>query len=163
MCEGSSKRRHCVGGRVVGKGTLSPSACDCAGFGSPFGSGGAKSRRRNYTGVVDTVYLGTWRRADLIALSGFDERLVRNQDDELCLRITRSGGTMWQSRSIRAYICRAIALANYGISFTSTATGRRRHQEASEVRFGPATGADLYSLSSCSPLLSRVLCPVPPG
>jgi hypothetical protein len=27
---------------------------------------------------------------------------VRNQDDELCLRITRSGGTVWQSGAIRS-------------------------------------------------------------
>src|SRR5262249_26450560 len=39
---------------------------------------------------------------DLIALGGFDEELVRNQDDELCLRITQSGGTVWQSCAIRS-------------------------------------------------------------
>lgn len=71
-------------------------------FESRFGSGGAASRRIDYSGHVDTVYLGAWRRADLISLGGFDEQLVRNQDDELNLRILRAGGSVWQSASIRS-------------------------------------------------------------
>jgi glycosyltransferase involved in cell wall biosynthesis len=93
----------CVGGAWLAKGHSLRQRAIAAGFGSPFGSGGAKSRRPDYNGAVDTVYLGAWRRADLIALSGFDESLIRNQDDELCLRITRSGGRLWQSSSIRSH------------------------------------------------------------
>ena len=33
----------------------------------------------------------------------FDEELVRNQDDELNLRITLSGGKIWQSKEIRSW------------------------------------------------------------
>lgn len=93
----------CVGGAWLAKGYSPRQRAIAAGFGSPFGSGGAKSRRPDYNGAVDTVYLGAWWRADLIALSGFDESLIRNQDDELCLRITRSGGSLWQSSSIRSH------------------------------------------------------------
>jgi succinoglycan biosynthesis protein ExoA len=93
----------CVGGPWLPKGTSLRQRSIAAAFSSPFGSGGAKSRRPNYTGPIDTVYLGAWRRADLIELGGFDENLVRNQDDELCLRITRSGGVVWQSAEIRSY------------------------------------------------------------
>lgn len=101
-------RATCVGGPWLAKGTSPTQRAISKAFGSTFGSGGAKSRRRNYTGFVDSVYLGTWRRADLLALGGFDERLVRNQDDELCLRIRRSGGTIWQTPAIRSeYIPRA--------------------------------------------------------
>jgi len=71
-------------------------------FKSPFGSGGALSRRADYSGPVDTVYLGAWRRDELVRLGGFDESLVRNQDDELNLRIARSGGVIWQSSRIRS-------------------------------------------------------------
>lgn len=70
---------------------------------SRFGSGGALSRRVDYTGQVDTVYLGAWRRETLLACGGFDEMLVRNQDDELNLRLKRSGGMIWQSSAIRSY------------------------------------------------------------
>ncbi len=92
----------CVGGPWLAKGSSLRQSAIAAAFSSRFGSGGAKSRRADYTGPVDTVYLGAWWRKDLIALGGFDEELVRNQDDELCLRITRSGGTVWQSSAIRS-------------------------------------------------------------
>jgi hypothetical protein len=97
----------CVGGPWLAKGSSPRQRAIALAFGSLFGSGGAKSRRAHYTGPVDTVYLGAWWRTDLIALGGFDEGLVRNQDDELCLRITRSGRTVWQSAAIRcSYIPR---------------------------------------------------------
>jgi hypothetical protein len=36
-------------------------------------------------------------------LGGFDEELVRNQDDEFNLRLSRAGGRIWQSKSIRSW------------------------------------------------------------
>ncbi len=72
-------------------------------FASRFGSGAATSRRAGYTGPVDTVYLGTWRREELQALGGYDETLLRTEDDELNLRILRRGGRVWQSAEIRCW------------------------------------------------------------
>lgn len=72
-------------------------------FSSRIGSGGAKSRNVEYTGRADTVYLGAWRREQFSELGGFDPKLVRNQDDELCLRIIRSGGQVWQDRRIVSF------------------------------------------------------------
>jgi len=74
-----------------------------AAFHSRFGSGGARAHDPHYEGAVDTVYLGCWRRANLERLGGFDEELVRNQDDELNFRIVRSGGRVWQSPRIRSW------------------------------------------------------------
>lgn len=94
----------CVGGawRPAGDGAIANA------FRSRFGSGGAASRRTDYSGPVDTVYLGAWRRETLQALGGFDEALVRNQDDELALRITRGGGRLWQdARIVSHYTPRA--------------------------------------------------------
>lgn len=102
----------CVGGawRPVGQGGRQGAIAQA--FASRFGSGGAASRRVDYSGAVDTVYLGAWRREDLLRLGGFDESLVRNQDDELNLRIVRSGGCVWQSAAIRSwYTPRASFLA----------------------------------------------------
>lgn len=91
-----------VGGPWVARGEgLVQRSIACA-FQSRFGSGGAASRNAAYSGPVDTVYLGAWRRADLLAIGGFDESLVRNQDDELNLRIIRGGGKVWQSSAIRS-------------------------------------------------------------
>lgn len=72
-------------------------------FHSPFSAGGARSHALDYEGPVDTVIYGCWRKAKLFELGLFDEELVRNQDDELNLRITRSGNQIWQSRRIRSW------------------------------------------------------------
>jgi len=74
-----------------------------AAFNSRFAVGGAHSKQPEFEGYTDTVFGGCWRRETLDRLGGFDESLVRNQDDELNLRLTRSGGKVWQSRRI---VCR---------------------------------------------------------
>jgi len=73
-----------------------------AAFQSRWLAGGALSRRLDYSGWVDTVYLGCWPRASFERFGSFDETLVRNQDDEHNLRIVRGGGRVWQSARIRS-------------------------------------------------------------
>jgi glycosyltransferase involved in cell wall biosynthesis len=98
----------CVGGPWRAAEAPGRAGSIAAAFGSAFGAGGAASRRLDYSGEVDTVYLGAWRRETLLRLGGFDETLVRNQDDELALRIVRGGGRIWQSAAIRSwYVPRA--------------------------------------------------------
>jgi len=92
----------CVGGPWVAEGQSPKQRAIAAAFQSRIGSGGAASRRLEFSGWVDTVYLGAWRRSELVQLGGFDESLVRNQDDELALRISRQGGRLWQSADIRS-------------------------------------------------------------
>jgi glycosyltransferase involved in cell wall biosynthesis len=89
-----------VGGpwRAQADGWCSGAIAAC--FESKFVSGGGRSHDTEYEGTLDTVYLGCWRRSTLERLGGFDESLVRNQDDELNLRTIRSGGTVWQSPAI---------------------------------------------------------------
>ena len=70
-----------------------------AAFQSPFSIGGARGHDATYEGEVDTVYLGCWPRDVFDRIGMFDEELVRNQDDEFNLRLTRSGGKIWQSRA----------------------------------------------------------------
>ena len=74
----------------------------------PFGVGNAHFR----TGAraprwVDTVPFGCWRRDVFRRVGGFDEDLVRNQDDEHNARILRAGGRILLDPAIRAaYIAR---------------------------------------------------------
>lgn len=93
----------CVGGPWRAAHASGRAGSIAAAFGSRFGAGGAASRRLDYSGEVDTVYLGAWRRDELLRFGGFDETLVRNQDDELALRIVRGGGRIWQSAAIRSW------------------------------------------------------------
>lgn len=91
-----------VGGpwEAVGKGYLQEAIA--LAFQSPFSSGGSSCRKIGVEGPVDTVYLGCWKKQTLIDQGLFDEELVRNQDDELSLRIVRSGGKIWQSPKIKS-------------------------------------------------------------
>ena len=72
-------------------------------FRSPFGVGGARSHDPAYEGYVDTVIYGCWRKEVFARFGFFDEELVRNQDDEHNLRISRGGGRIYQSRRIRSW------------------------------------------------------------
>ena len=74
-----------------------------AGYHSRFSTGGARFHDPGYEGYVDTVPYGCWRKSTLERLGLFDESLVRNQDDELNLRLTRSGGRIWQSPAMVAW------------------------------------------------------------
>jgi glycosyltransferase involved in cell wall biosynthesis len=73
-----------------------------AAFQSRWVAGGARSRQLDYDGWADTVYLGCWPRHTFERFGPFDEALVRNQDDEHNLRITKGGGRVWQSSGIRS-------------------------------------------------------------
>lgn len=70
---------------------------------SAFSSGGASFHKIGYEGFVDTVTYGCWRKQTLLEIGLFDEELIRNQDDELNLRITRAGGKIWQSPAIESW------------------------------------------------------------
>lgn len=70
---------------------------------SPFAVGGARFHNPAYEGWVDTVPYGCWPRAVFSRIGLFDEELVRNQDDEFNLRLTRAGGRIYQSPRIRSW------------------------------------------------------------
>ncbi|MCM8787201.1 MAG: glycosyltransferase family 2 protein [Candidatus Omnitrophica bacterium] len=67
---------------------------------SPFGVGNARFHYDERPGWVDTVYLGAYRREVFDRIGGFDEELVRNQDDEFNFRLTQAGGKIWLDPSI---------------------------------------------------------------
>jgi succinoglycan biosynthesis protein ExoA len=74
-----------------------------AAYHSPFSVGGARFHNIGYEGYVDTVTYGCWPRQVFDRIGFFDEELVRNQDDEFNLRLTRAGGKIWQSPRIRSW------------------------------------------------------------
>lgn len=90
-----------VGGPWVARGHGPWGEAIAAVFQCRWVAGGALSRSLAHDGPVDTVYLGCWPRATFDRIGGFDEALVRNQDDEHNLRLRRAGGVVWQSGSIR--------------------------------------------------------------
>ena len=72
-----------------------------------FGLGGGKFHDKKFTGIVDTVYLGAFRRQVFDRVGLYNERLVRNQDIELNARIRANGGKCCLTPEIRSrYYCR---------------------------------------------------------
>ena len=70
---------------------------------SAFSVGGAKWHNPDYEGPAETVFGGVYRREVFERIGLFDEELVRNQDDELNLRLIQSGGRIWHSPRIQSW------------------------------------------------------------
>jgi glycosyltransferase involved in cell wall biosynthesis len=93
-----------VGGVLEPVGTSYIQRAVAAAYSCPGGLGGAALKAANGAATVrevDAVHGGCWRRERLLAVGGFDEEMVRNQDDELSFRLRKSGGRICQSLAIR--------------------------------------------------------------
>jgi glycosyltransferase involved in cell wall biosynthesis len=84
-----------VGGLQVPVAATTFEAAVAAATTSRLGTGGASYRVGGTDGPVDTVYLGVFDRGAIEAVGLFDERLIRNQDYELNIRLREAGGTVW--------------------------------------------------------------------
>ena len=93
---------ECVGGRMdpVAEGAFGRAVALATS--SPFGVGGARFHYSAHEEWVDTVYMGAWPREVFRKVGGFDEEMVRNQDDELSYRIRERGGRILLDPSIRS-------------------------------------------------------------
>lgn len=74
---------------------------------TPFGVGNAAYRLEIRDGYVDTVPFGSFKKELFDRIGLYDERLTRNQDNELNFRIRKNGGKIYLDRRIRVeYYCR---------------------------------------------------------
>jgi glycosyltransferase involved in cell wall biosynthesis len=92
-----------VGGAMYCEGEGYVQRAVAAAFHHPFSVGGALWHNPEYEGPADTVYGGVYRREVFDKIGLFDEDLVRNQDDELNLRLVRSGGRIWQTPKMKSW------------------------------------------------------------
>ncbi len=151
----------CVGGpwRAVGEGLKQEAIVDA--FQSRIGSGGAISRRLDYNGPCDTVYLGCWWKKDLVEIGGFDDGLVRNQDDELCLRMKLAGRTIWQSSKIRSQYAprssfKALARQFFQYGYWKVAVARKHRQHASLRHLTPFLFVTILALLAIGGLVTKI-------
>jgi succinoglycan biosynthesis protein ExoA len=131
-----------------------------AAYHSRFAVGASKSHDVTYEGYVDSVFYGCWKKKTLERVGLFDETLVRNQDDELNLRLTRSGGKVWQTPKIVSYyhprselgkLCRQYF--QYG--FWKVAVIRRHRLPASWRHLVPGAFVAALGISFLSWLISE--------
>ena len=84
-----------VGGVMAAVGSTRFEKAVAGAMRSPLGVGSARFHTGGAAGVVDTVYLGAFRRDALLAIGGFDERFTRAQDWELNFRLRENGGIVY--------------------------------------------------------------------
>lgn len=96
-----------VGGVAETKADGFVGSCIAKVLSSKFGVGNSEFRTTGNTGYVDTVPFGAFRREVFTRYGGYDERLTRNQDNEMNYRIRKNGGKVLLSNDIQlTYYCR---------------------------------------------------------
>lgn len=90
------------GGPIQHVGTNAFGCATAVAMSSRVGVGNATHRFPDYEGYVEGAQYPAFHRWVFSRIGNFDERLVRNQDDELNFRITQAGGKIYISRRIRA-------------------------------------------------------------
>jgi glycosyltransferase involved in cell wall biosynthesis len=99
---------ECVGGAMVAEGEGFWGETIGLATSTSFGMGGQRFHARGEAREMDTVYLGAYVRQVLHDIGMYDERFVRNQDDELNYRLRAGGGKVsFTPRIWAAYTNRA--------------------------------------------------------
>lgn len=139
-------RADTVGGVLVPLGTTYVGKSVAAAYYSPVGLGGTALKASGLSErirEVDTVHGGCWERERLLAVGGFDEEMVRNQDDELSFRLRKNRGKIFQTLAIPVkYHVRDsfkklfLQFAQYG--YWKVRVVRKHPQQASARHFLPA-------------------------
>lgn len=93
---------ECVGGPMVTVADGPVGEAIAVAQSSRAGVGGVAFRTSEAEALVDTVAFGAYRREVFERIGGFDEALVRNQDDELNLRLTKAGGRILMHPAVRS-------------------------------------------------------------
>lgn len=88
-----------VGGAALARDAGTVSGAYAVAFNSPL-LGPSAYRYSARSGPTDSPYLGAWRRETLEAIGGWDERLLRNQDNELAERVRATGLTAWYDHEL---------------------------------------------------------------
>jgi GT2 family glycosyltransferase len=103
----------CVGGPMQTTGETPVARAIALALSSAFGVGASTFRTRaDYSGFVDTVPFGAYRREVFERVGTFDPAFIRNQDAELNFRLTRAGGRIWLESKLRSvYYSRATLAA----------------------------------------------------
>lgn len=90
-------------------------------------------------GPADTVFLGVFRKDDLLAIGGFDESMHRAQDWELNHRLRASGRVVWFSPKLRVVYRPRSSLGALVRQMYDTGKWRRevvrRHPETANPRY----------------------------
>lgn len=124
---------------------------------NPWALGGAAYRRVGRAGPVDTVYLGAFRKQDLIDVGGYDERLDANEDFDLCQRFRRSGAVVWLDPTAGvAYECRT-SLRSVALQYFAFGRSKATYWRLTGTRAQARQRIPLVGLAAAAALLGWVV------
>lgn len=151
-----------VGGPIAHRGTTTTGRAIAAAMSSAIGVGNASHRFEAYEGYAEGTAFPAFRRWVFERIGGFDERLVRNQDDELNFRITKAGGRIFISPRVKhEYFVRSSykALFNQYLQYAYWKVEvMRKHRQVVALRH-LVPGAFVLSLPLCAG--AALLLPIP--
>jgi len=109
-----------VGGVVETRGRGFMGEAIAAMLSTPLGVGNSQFRTTNEDAYVDTLPFGCFRRELFDRIGFYDERMTRNQDNELNYRIRKNGGKVFLNHRVRSiYYCRDTLKGILRMGFTN--------------------------------------------
>ena len=150
-----------VGGRMVPQGDGPVSNAVAVAMSSRFGIGGGAFHVGGTPGPQPTVYLGSFRRAALEAVDGYDEHFLRAQDWELNHRLREAGFVVWFDPALAVTYRPRSSWRDFARQQFRTGGWRRRvietHRSTASLRYLAPPAAVLGVLVG---LLTAALAPV---
>jgi len=154
MClEALSEGEDIVGGPVISEFPGGNRSLIHAVESSRLGGSAAAFRRQEHAGYVDTLAYAAYRREVFAAVGGFDVRLVRNQDNDMHLRLKRAGYRFRFDPRIRS---RHIMRATWGGLLAQKFRNGRWVALASSLRPGAFSARHLLPAAYMLTLLAAV-------
>ncbi|RNE59064.1 glycosyltransferase family 2 protein [Cryobacterium tepidiphilum] len=128
-----------VGGIMDARGTTPFEKAVALAYTTRVGLGGSPFHVGGHEGPAETVYLGCFRRASIMAVGLFDESIKRGQDWELNHRLRESGEKVWFTPELKVTYRPRATLARLARQMLSTGLWRgelaRRFPGASGIRY----------------------------
>jgi glycosyltransferase involved in cell wall biosynthesis len=133
----------CIGGREIEKSKTKLGEAFAAVRNTAFGGGLSPYRYSNKKQYVKTVAFGCYKKNALLRVGGFDEDLVRNQDNDLNKRIIQSGGKILFDPGIEFYYFSRGSLKGmfrqlFGYGYWEAKLIKRRKSQLSIVTLVPS-------------------------
>lgn len=92
----------CAGGPIISKGNSSLGKSIALAMSSPVGVGNAKHRFPDYEGYAEMACFPAFKKEVFKKIGYYDERLVRNQDDDFCFRLRLKGDKVYISPKVKS-------------------------------------------------------------
>lgn len=86
-----------VGGIMRARGKTPLQNAIAFGYSSRLGLGGGRYHLGGEEGEAESAYLGIFQKEALVAVGGYDEKVIRGEDWDLAQRLKDSGGLVWFS------------------------------------------------------------------